>query len=197
MRHDTLRVAIVCGGMLACVVVSPSDLSAQEKAQSAAADKSPSAPPPINPKNASTLPTADDLMKVPVTTLAPGGVDIRPKLQLPTADDEAAERGMQNFASFNCVGCHANGGGGIGPPLIKQQWTYGGEPQNLFDTIVKGRPNGMPSWGDRIPEYQIWQIVAYIRSMNGKQPTSATPTRADTIETNPQNIVNRTTGVTK
>jgi cytochrome c oxidase cbb3-type subunit 3 len=109
----------------------------------------------------------------------------------------AISEGQRLFSWYNCVGCHANGGGGIGPPLIKQQWTYGGEPQNLFDTIVKGRPNGMPSWGDRIPEYQIWQIVAYIRSMNGKQPTSATPTRADTIETNPQNIVNRTTGVTK
>ncbi len=32
----------------------------------------------------------------------------------------------------------------------------------------------MPSWGGRIPAYQIWQIVAYVRSMNGEQPTSAT-----------------------
>ncbi len=60
-------------------------------------------------------------------------------------------------------GCHANGGGGIGPPLIKENWIYGGEPANLFDTIVKGRPNGMPAWGGRIPEYQIWQLVGYVR----------------------------------
>jgi len=33
--------------------------------------------------------------------------------------------------------------------------------------------------------------------MNGQQPTSATPTRPDTIETNPQNIVNRVPGKTK
>jgi cytochrome c oxidase cbb3-type subunit 3 len=31
----------------------------------------------------------------------------------------------------------------------------------------------MPAWGGRIPEYQIWQIMAFIQSMNGKQPTSA------------------------
>ncbi|MFL6447330.1 MAG: c-type cytochrome [Bryobacteraceae bacterium] len=105
--------------------------------------------------------------------------------------------GQRLFNWYNCNGCHANGGGGIGPPLIKQQWIYGGEPANIFDTIVKGRPNGMPAWGDRIPEYQIWQIVAYVRSMNGQQPTSATPTRPDTIETNPQNLRNRTTGETK
>ena len=65
---------------------------------------------------------------------------------------------------------------------MKEQWIYGGEPANLFDTVVKGRPNGMPSWGSRIPEYQIWQIVAYIRSLNGKEPQSATPARMDVVE---------------
>ncbi len=67
----------------------------------------------------------------------------------------------------------------MGPPLIKGNWIYGGQPGNLFDTIVKGRPNGMPSWGGRIPEYQIWQIVNYILSMNGKQPQSAISARSD------------------
>lgn len=105
--------------------------------------------------------------------------------------------GQRLYNWYNCNGCHFDGGGGIGPPLIKTAWIYGGEPANIFDTIVKGRPNGMPSWGGRIPEYQIWQIVAYVRSMNGQQPTSATPTRPDTIETNPQNLQNRTTGETK
>ena len=105
--------------------------------------------------------------------------------------------GQRLYDWYNCSGCHFAGGGGIGPPLIKTTWTYGGEPENIFDTIVKGRPNGMPSWGGRIPEYQIWQIVAYVRSMNGQQPTSATATRPDTIETNPQNLQNRTSGATK
>ncbi len=105
--------------------------------------------------------------------------------------------GQRLFNWYNCSGCHSHGGGGIGPPLIKQAWIYGGEPANIFDTIVKGRPNGMPSWGGRIPAYQIWQIVAYVRSMNGQQPRSATAARADSIETNPQTIVNRTNGQTK
>ena len=90
--------------------------------------------------------------------------------------------GQRLFDWYNCSGCHSHGGGGIGPPLMKRDWTYGGEPANLFDTIVKGRPNGMPSWGDRIPEYQIWQIVAFVRSMNGcnplpQRPLVATPLR--------------------
>jgi cytochrome c oxidase cbb3-type subunit III len=105
--------------------------------------------------------------------------------------------GQRLYDWYNCSGCHFAGGGGIGPPLIKSAWIYGGEPANLFDTIVKGRPNGMPSWGARIPEYQIWQIVAYVRSLNGMQPSSATSARPDTIETNPQNLPNRGSGANK
>ncbi len=105
--------------------------------------------------------------------------------------------GQRLYNWYNCSGCHFAGGGGIGPPLIKTRWIYGGEPANIFDTIVKGRPNGMPSWGGRIPEYQIWQIVAYVRSLNGLQPTSATAARLDTIETNPANLQNRVSGATK
>jgi cytochrome c oxidase cbb3-type subunit III len=96
--------------------------------------------------------------------------------------------GQRLFSWYNCAGCHANGGGGIGPPLIKNEWIYGGEPANLFDTIVKGRPNGMPAWGGRIPEYQNWQLVTIVRSLNNQEPKSATPIRADTLEQDPHTL---------
>lgn len=108
----------------------------------------------------------------------------------------AISEGQRLFGWYNCSGCHSHGGGGIGPPLIKKEWIYGGDPENLFDTIVKGRPNGMPTWGGRIPEYQIWQIVAYVRSLNQEEPTSATPARTDELEEQPT-IQNRVKGVTK
>jgi cytochrome c oxidase cbb3-type subunit III len=132
-------------------------------------------------------------------TLRPGGpISPAPVVKNPfNSSGFDISEGQRLYNWYNCVGCHANGGGGIGPPLIKKEWIYGGAPANLFDTIVKGRPNGMPAWGGRIPEYQIWQIIAYVRSMNGEQPRSATSSRPDTIETNPQTLVNRTTGVTK
>jgi cytochrome c oxidase cbb3-type subunit 3 len=131
--------------------------------------------------------------------LRPGGpIGPEPVVKNPyTSSGYDISEGQRLFNWYNCSGCHANGGGGIGPPLIKKSWVYGGEPANLFDTIVKGRPNGMPAWGGRIPEYQIWQIIAYVKSMNGEQLTSATPSRLDTIEPNPQNIVNRVPGKTK
>jgi cytochrome c oxidase cbb3-type subunit 3 len=41
----------------------------------------------------------------------------------------------------------------------------------------------MPSWGARIPESQIWQLVAYVKSLSGEEPKNASPARADTMET--------------
>jgi len=98
----------------------------------------------------------------------------------------AISEGQRLYEWYNCAGCHSHGGGGMGPPLIKTEWIYGGEPANLFDSIVKGRPNGMPTWGGRIPEYQIWQIITYIRSLNQKEPKSATPARSDEMEPHPE-----------
>jgi len=134
------------------------------------------------------------------STLRPGGA-VQPEAVVTNPYNGSAydiSEGQRLFNWYNCSGCHANGGGGIGPPLIKKEWIYGGEPANLFDTIVKGRPNGMPSWGGRIPEYQIWQIVAYVRSMNGEQPKSATASRQDALQPNPQNLLpDRGSGATK
>jgi len=90
--------------------------------------------------------------------------------------------GKRLFHWYNCDGCHANGGGGMGPPLMSGNLTYGSEPDNIFDTITKGRPHGMPSWGGRIPAYQIWQLVAYVRSMSGNEPPTATPGRSNQME---------------
>jgi cytochrome c oxidase cbb3-type subunit III len=91
--------------------------------------------------------------------------------------------GQRLYRAFNCNGCHANGGGGIGPPLMDDYWIYGSHPENIRDTIVEGRPNGMPSFGGKIAEYQVWQITAYVRSMSGLAPKFASPGRPDHMVT--------------
>lgn len=91
--------------------------------------------------------------------------------------------GQRLFDWYNCSGCHSHGGGGMGPPLMDKKFIYGSDPDNIFDTITKGRPHGMPSWGGRIPQYQIWQLVAYIRSLSGQEPAMATPGRSNNMET--------------
>ena len=93
----------------------------------------------------------------------------------------AVNEGKRLYHWYNCSGCHANGGGSIGPALMDSQWTYGSDPQSIFDTIMRGRPNGMPSFGGHIPEDQVWKIVAYVRSMGGAVRTDVAPSRSDSI----------------
>ena len=93
----------------------------------------------------------------------------------------AVSEGKRLYQWFNCVGCHAHGGGAIGPPLMDSEWIYGSEPQNIFQSIAQGRPNGMPSFGAHIPAQQVWQIVAYVRSMSGQVPIGAAPGRSDDL----------------
>jgi cytochrome c oxidase cbb3-type subunit 3 len=94
----------------------------------------------------------------------------------------ALSEGKRLFRWYNCSGCHAQGGGSYGPPLMDDKWIYGHEPEQIHETIVKGRPNGMPSFGGRIPDNQVWQLVAYVRSMSGLVRADAAPGRSDSIQ---------------
>jgi cytochrome c oxidase cbb3-type subunit III len=77
--------------------------------------------------------------------------------------------GARLYRWMNCAGCHGGqGGGGIGPPFADADWIYGGEPENIYQSIVQGRPNGMPSY-HRLPPSQVWPIVAYVRSLGPAQ----------------------------
>lgn len=107
-------------------------------------------------------------------------VVINPGAPMPTlavinpyaGDRGAIDEGERLYGWFNCSGCHSPGGGGaIGPPLIDDEWIYGGDPGSIYESIVEGRPEGMPTWGGKIPEEQVWKLVAYIQSMG--EPTKA------------------------
>ncbi|UFX06531.1 c-type cytochrome (plasmid) [Sinorhizobium medicae WSM1115] len=93
--------------------------------------------------------------------------------------------GKRLFTWFNCNGCHANGGGGSGPALMDDSWIYGGALRNIVQTIREGRPNGMPSFRGKIPEEQITQIAAYVRSMERQVPQDAAPGRNDDLMPRP------------
>lgn len=91
----------------------------------------------------------------------------------------AVVTGKKLFAAYNCSGCHSNGGGGMGPNLMDDVWIYGGRLTQIHQTLVEGRPNGMPAWGGKVPDEQLWQIAAYVRSLSLPATlaaqTSATP----------------------
>jgi cytochrome c oxidase cbb3-type subunit III len=94
-------------------------------------------------------------------------------------------QGKRLFAWFNCVGCHANGGGGMGPAFLDPKWKYGGSLAAIAATIREGRPEGMPAFGDKMPAEQIWQIAAYVRSIGRNSTTGAEPGRDDHLHPRP------------
>jgi cytochrome c oxidase cbb3-type subunit 3 len=93
----------------------------------------------------------------------------------------AVAEGQRLYAWYNCSGCHARGGGGMGPALLDAHWVYGNSPEQLFASIAGGRPNGMPGFGQRVPEAQIWQLVAYVQSLGGGVPKAVVAARSDEI----------------
>ena len=47
----------------------------------------------------------------------------------------AVAQGKLFYRWFNCIGCHAQGGGAIGPALMDESWIYGKDPDSIFATI--------------------------------------------------------------
>ena len=118
--------------------------------------------------------------KTPITSLYAGAPPPAPGPASPYQHNAyAIGEGKRLYSVFNCAGCHAHGGGGMGPALMDDQWIYGSRPENVFNTIVEGRPNGMPSWRNKITDDQVWYLVAYVQSMNGLEPIDALPGRDD------------------
>jgi len=117
--------------------------------------------------------------QVTMGTLFPGTTPIT-SLAGPFEENAyGVSEGKRLYTQYNCTGCHFNGGGGIGPPLMDDVWIYGSEPVNIYSTIIEGRPNGMPSFRNKIPDDQVWQIASYVRSLSGQLRKDVAPGRSD------------------
>ena len=84
-----------------------------------------------------------------------------------------------------CALCHGEFGEGlIGPNLIDNYWMHGkGKISDIATTIRSGiQDKGMAAWKDRIPEENILQIAAYIKSLKGAQTENAKEPEGEFIE---------------
>ena len=133
------------------------------------------------------VPTGDHVTAgTRLTELQPGATSLPGPLENPFLGNAyALGEGKRLYSAYNCVGCHAQGGGAIGPALMDHRWIYGSRPDQIFSTIVQGRPDGMPAFGGRIPDQQVWQLVAYVQSMSGQAPKDAAPARNDDMQAAP------------
>jgi cytochrome c oxidase cbb3-type subunit 3 len=129
-------------------------------------------------EKAADKPAATDTEpRVALVPFSPGGdkpvVDVSAIGEKYKKDPEKVAGGELLFRAMNCNGCHFNGGGGMGPPLMDNQWIYGDSIENVAATIREGRPNGMPSFRGFIPDEQIWELAAYVLSLSHPLPKSA------------------------
>lgn len=91
-------------------------------------------------------------------------------------DPDAVAEGGRLFVWYHCAECHAPGAGGfIGPSLRDPYFRYGGDPISIYQSIWAGRPHGMPTWANKIPDEQIWKIVAFIQSLQDEEPDALQP----------------------
>jgi cytochrome c oxidase cbb3-type subunit 3 len=140
-------------------------------------------------RNLDAPPAENGPRGVTISGLSPGPT------QASTPDDPRAKQyegnathianGQRYYKWFNCAGCHFNGGGGIGPALMDEKWRYGGKIEQIYASIVQGRPNGMPAFRDKIPPEQVWEIAAYVRSLSGNVDKTAAPSRSDEMRSTP------------
>jgi len=91
-------------------------------------------------------------------------------------DPQAIEAGKYHFR-INCAVCHGLGarGGGRGPDLTHAKKKHGSSDSEMFKTIHDGVPGtDMPaalgSIGVEMKDVEIWQVIAYLRSIEVKMP---------------------------
>ena len=91
-------------------------------------------------------------------------------LAVVAADPEAQKIGKRLFSTY-CTQCHgsdARGARGY-PNLTDNDWLWGGEPEAIKTTISDGRIGMMPPWGEIIGNEGVFNVTAYIESLNGRE----------------------------
>ncbi len=94
-----------------------------------------------------------------------------------SGDPKAAKAGEFEFR-INCAFCHGLGahGGGRGPDLTRAHKRHGDSDAEMFQNISQGIPgtvmpaNGTNGQGVGMTDDEIWQIIAYLRSVQVQSP---------------------------
>ena len=85
-----------------------------------------------------------------------------------SGDKDAIREGKEIFAN-TCAPCHnADATGGIGPNLTSATLKYGGTQKDIYESIAKGRPNGMPAFLPQIGSEKISKVAAFLESLRKK-----------------------------
>src|SRR5689334_73982 len=87
---------------------------------------------------------------------------------------DAVIEGRAIYLKYGCAGCHGmGGGGGMGKPLIDDEWRFGSDDATLFKLIRGEIPNQtMPNAiGKTLTDDEIWKALMYVRSQYAGDPS--------------------------
>ena len=147
---------------------------------------------PWESPNPMTPPRGNPQGSVPVTGTAvsgfqvsyaplPGTIDSMSSLRNPTPPGDASLANGRKYYAINCTVCHGDAGKGDGPAVA-----YGMVGINLLGDLTKNRTDGyifgmmrngrglMPTY-NRIEEMDRWDVVNYIRGLQGKYQVATGP----------------------
>jgi putative heme-binding domain-containing protein len=89
-------------------------------------------------------------------------------LQNPFGNDPQAVAAGAEVFRIHCSACHgAQGEGGSGPDLTEGNYSSGGRDEDLRQVVMTGR-GVMRGFRNILTGESIWQVVAYVRSLAGR-----------------------------
>ncbi len=101
----------------------------------------------------------------------------RKEISLPAAAQAAQERNPysgkadavaegETIFRERCKSCHGErGAGGFGPNLADAAWGHGSSDADLYASVSKGLPGGMPPFGATLGPDRVWKVIAYLRTL--------------------------------
>ena len=104
-----------------------------------------------------------------------------PRAKLYDNNAPALAEGQQLYTQMNCVGCHSHGGGGMGPPLMDDEWRYGGRIDQIAASDRRRPPQrhaGVARQADRRPDLEARRLRPLpVRPAEQGCRVAAAPTR--------------------
>lgn len=98
--------------------------------------------------------------------------------EFPTYIDASSEviEGARLFGYKRCAECHSDAGIMLG--------AGNGNIDTIATAIRDGRPGGMPAYGGKLTDAQIWQIAAFVKALDARDGGGTVQGGVDLMATN-------------
>ena len=85
-------------------------------------------------------------------------------------NSDAMKTGQRLFVNY-CTVCHGSDAGGAPgfPSLRDTDWLYGNDPEQIKQSIMKGRRGAMPGWEAALGAKGVHEVAEYVLSLSGRK----------------------------